>query len=87
MGKLNAKQALEMVSSMAKAFKAADEIEVYECDKGDGNIVFVEKGEHLPPGWTMKRGPKGVFVYCPAHPQQQSSFPIGRKGDFHGDSE
>jgi hypothetical protein len=88
MAKLRDKAAKQVVDSMRSALKGND-IEVYECDKGDGNLVFVEKGEHLPDGWITKRGPKGVFHYCPNHNTQAPAKKIPNffGGNDHGESD
>lgn len=64
--KLKDKAAQQIITNLRRTMSVHD-LEIYECDKGDGNMVFVEKGEMLPAGWVTKRGPKGVFHYCPAH--------------------
>lgn len=88
MAKLKDRAAKDVINGMRQAFKN-DDIEVYECDKGDGEMVFVEKGEHLPAGWITKRGPKGVFHYCPNHKTTNAKpFPIANQGEYtDGDDE
>lgn len=85
MAKLKDRAASDLIEGMKEAF-SGDDMEVYECDKGDGEIVFVKEGEHLPTGWITKRGPKGVFHYCPNHKQYvapTSNKHVATKGHEH----
>lgn len=70
MARLKDNDAKKIINNWKKSLNVSGS-EVYECDKGDGNLIMVGPEESLQDhGWTINKGPKGTFYYCPNHKKQ-----------------